>query len=422
MAIAAMKPAPVLKPGEITRERVEAFSAARHEDAAMLARRLEALRVLKDTPPPNRWDETWRRVDLGALKMDALLAAIPTDGGMARSTLTAGALPPGVVFGAFADVARQQPALLDRYFMTEQVKLSDGWLAALHGVFVDSGAVLFVPAGVSVEEPVRVQTVLDGAARAGFNHTLIVLEKGARATFIEEFRSEGPAGSDPALVNNAVEIRVGEGAQLDYVNIQDWGRNVWNFTTERAHTHAHSTLHWVMGGIGARFTKSAIEADLLGEHGVALLSGVYFADQRQQFHYDTQQNHVAAHCKSDLLYKSALRDDARTVWRGNIRVFRGAQKTDGYQANRNLQLSARSRADSIPGLEIEADDVRCTHGATVGQIEAEPVFYLRSRGIPEREARRLVVEGFFAPVIERIPLAETRDRLIEEIGRKIALD
>ena len=136
-------------------------------------------------------------------------------------------------------------------------------------------------------------------------------------------------------------------------------------------------------------------------------------------HYDTQQNHIAEGCVSDLLYKAALRDEARTVWRGNIRVFPGAQKTDSYQANRNLQLSDKSRADSIPGLEIEADDVRCTHGATVGQIETEPMFYLESRGIPPIDARRLIVEGFFAPVIERIPLAETRERLLEEIGKKI---
>ncbi len=421
MAIVNLKPAPVVKPGAINREAVEAFSAARNEPAAMTARRLEALRVFRDTPPPNRWDENWRRIELGTMKLDALLAAVTPGAPMARNTLTSEALPKGVVFASFADAVKNHGALLDTLYMTECVKLGDGFFAALHGIFVDSGAVLYVPAGVEIAEPVRVTTLLDGAARSAFNHTLIVLEAGAKATFIEEFRSDGAPGTEPALVNNAVEIIVRDGAQLDYVNVQDWGRNVWNFTTERAHTHTKSTLHWVMGGIGARFTKSAIEADMLGANGVALLSGVYFADRRQQFHYDTQQNHKATGCKSDLLYKSALRDDARTVWRGNIRVFPGAQKTDSYQANRNLQLSSRSRVDSIPGLEIEADDVRCTHGATVGQIEEEPIFYLTSRGIPEQEARRLVVEGFFAPVIDRIPLAETRERLIDEIGLKIGL-
>jgi len=419
MAIVNLKPTPVVKTGDLSREAVEAFSAARGEPAAMTARRLEALRVFRDTPPPNRWDENWRRVDLSALKLDALIAAVKPGAIGARNELTSGVLPEGVVFVSMADAIANHSDLLDAYLMSECVKLGDGFFAALHGVFMNSGAILYVPKGVQIEEPVRVTTLLDGAERSAFNHTLIILEKGAKATFIEEFRSDGAPGTEPALVNNAVEIIVKDGAQLDYVNIQDWGRNVWNFTTERARTGADATLHWVMGGIGARFTKSFIEADMLGERSVALLSGVYFADKRQQFHYDTQQNHIAGHCKSDLLYKSALRDDARTVWRGNIRVFPGAQKTDSYQANRNLQLSKRSRADSIPGLEIEADDVRCTHGATVGQIEDEPIFYLRSRGIPEQEARRLVVEGFFAPVIERIPLAETRERLIDEIGLKI---
>jgi Fe-S cluster assembly protein SufD len=252
---------------------------------------------------------------------------------------------------------------------------------------------------------------------AGFYHTLVVLEEGAKATLIEDFASE--TGAHQALYDGVVEILLAKGAELDYVSIQDWGRNVYNFSTERAKVGEAATLHWVVGGLGSKFTKSLIEADLIGPHGTALLSGVYFADTRQQLHYDTQQNHVAPACKSDLLYKAALRDEARTVWRGNIRVFPGAQKTDAYQANRNLQLSNRSRADSIPGLEIEADDVRCTHGSTVGRLEDEPIFYLRSRGIPLREARRLVVEGFFAPVIERIPLEETRERLLEEIGKKI---
>jgi Fe-S cluster assembly protein SufD len=222
-----------------------------------------------------------------------------------------------------------------------------------------------------------------------------------------------------ALYDGAVEIILGKGSRLDYVSIQDWARNVWAFTNERAHLYEGSTLHWVVGGMGAKFTKTLLQADMLGPNSTALLSGVFFADGKQQMHYDTQQNHIAPSCKSDLLYKNALRDESRTVWRGNIRVFPGAQKTDGYQANRNLQLSPRSRADSIPGLEIEADDVRCTHGATVGQIEYEPMFYMATRGVPEVDARRLIVEGFFAPVIERIPLEETRERLLEEISKKI---
>lgn len=430
MAVAQplLKPAPVVRSGELTREFVEAYSAALNDPNWMRQRRLEALRVFRDTPPPNRHDELWRRVDLSAFKLDRILAVMqPGDEGVTTTHIAPANMAElarqGVIFVGLEQAMRDHHRVMDAHLMTECVKLTDGYFAALHGVFMRGGTLLYLPAGVRVDEPFRTHTLMRTAARGGFNHTLIVLEEGAKATLIEEFGgTPAPARPQPgegALYNGSVEIILRKGAELDYVNIQDWARHVWNFTTERARVGEGATLHWVMGGVGSKFTKSLIEADLVGPHGTALLSGVYFADSRQQLHYDTQQNHVAPACKSDLLYKAALRDEARTVWRGNIRVFPGAQKTDAYQANRNLQLSHRSRADSIPGLEIEADDVRCTHGSTVGKIEDEPMFYLASRGVPENEARRLIVEGFFAPVIERIPLEETRERLIEEIGKKI---
>ncbi len=417
-----LKPAPVIKAGEITKERVETYSAALGDTDWMAAKRMDAFRVFRDTPPPNRHDELWRRVDLSQFKLPEIIAAIdPQDNALSTTLVAPEDLPAGVVFVDFATATRQHADLLQRYYMTECVKVTDAYFAALHAIFVRGGAVLYVPAHVQIEAPLRVFTRMRADQRSGFNHTLVVLEEGAQATLIEDFASEGEASASlpQALYDGVVEIVLGKGAQLDYVNIQDWGRNVYNFTNERARVGEGATLHWVMGGVGSKFTKSLIEADLVEPYGIALLSGVYFADTRQQLHYDTQQNHIAPHCKSDLLYKAALRDQARTVWRGNIRVFHGAQKTDAYQANRNLQLSDQSRADSIPGLEIEADDVRCTHGSTVGTLEEEPIFYLRSRGIPLNEARRMVVEGFFAPVIERIPSEETRERLTNEISRKV---
>ncbi len=453
MAIVTLKPAPLVKSGELTREFVEAYASAADDPAWLVARRLEALRVFRDTPAPQRTDELWRRVDLSLFKLDQVLANIQlpaappadqdadthrflepflntdapgviahVDGAPVVSRLDAGLREQGVIFDDLHSASYAHADWLERHLMTECVRLSDAYFAALHGVFMRGGVVLYVPRGVRIEQPLRAATWMTAGQRAGFNHTLIVLDEGAQATLIEEFASAASAkGSAPAqtFYNGAVEIIVGKNAQLDYVSIQDWGPAVWNFTNERAHLHEGATLHWIAGGVGSRYTKSAIEADLLGERATALLSGVFFADGRQQLHYDTQQNHIAPACKSDLLYKNALRDEARTVWRGNIRVFPGAQKTDAYQANRNLQLSSKSRADSIPGLEIEADDVRCTHGSTVGRLEEEPMFYLRSRGVPEVEARRLIVEGFFAPVIERIPLEETRQRLLAEIARKI---
>jgi Fe-S cluster assembly protein SufD len=425
MSIAPLlKPAPLFKSSDLSLEFVEAYGRSLGEPEWLTEKRIDAFRVYRDTPPPNRHDELWRRVDLSVLRLDTLLANITAKDNeleMQRfAPLSSDELRSnGVVFTGFLHAARNHADLLKQFYMTECVKLNDGFFAAMHAIFVRGGTVLYVPRGVEIEAPFRTFSRMSAEQRTGFNHTLIVLEEGAKATLIEDYASVTSDTSNQALYNGCVEIILRKGARLDYVNIQDWGRHTYNFTTERAKVGENATLHWVMGGVGSKFTKSLIESDMTGYHGTSLMSGVYFADSKQQFHYDTQQNHIAAHCVSDLLYKAALRDSARTVWRGNIRVFPNAQKTDAYQANRNLQLSHLSRADSIPGLEIEADDVRCTHGSTVGQIENEPMFYLESRGVPKDESRRLIVEGFFDPVIKRIPLEETRERLIAEIGKKI---
>jgi len=218
-----------------------------------------------------------------------------------------------------------------------------------------------------------------------------------------------------------VEIQVGPGAQFDYVHWQDWGRDVFNFTHERARLERDATLHWVLAGLGGRLTKSFTDARLLAEGSTALMSGVYFADHAQHMDYDTEQNHVAGHTRSDLLYKGAVKDKARVVWQGNIHVFPKAQRSDAYQANRNLALSHEARTDSIPGLEIEADDVRCTHGSAVSQIDREEVFYLMSRGIPQPIAEQLIVNAFFQPVLDRIPHARVRRRLEASFAAKMGL-
>ncbi|HEX7975820.1 MAG TPA: SufD family Fe-S cluster assembly protein, partial [Anaerolineales bacterium] len=179
-------------------------------------------------------------------------------------------------------------------------------------------------------------------------------------------------------------------------------------------------LDWIFGAVGSHLTKNFSDLDLVGQGATGRMSGFYFTDGVQHLDHDTQQNHLAQHTTSDLLFKGALRDRSRSVWQGMIYVAPGAQKTDGYQANRNLVLSSQARADSIPGLEILADDVRCTHGATVGKIDADQVFYLRSRGIPYNEAERLIVEGFFDPIMQRIPFegvrARFQDAIIEKMG------
>lgn len=432
-----------------TPETFEALLAARSfEPDWMRDRRRAAFYVLLDTPLPARHDEAWRRTDFGALKLNEVEVLTPafdgksalrgapksikdavsgkgasgvlvsSDGQIAASMLAEDLAQQGVIFTDLETALRQHSDLVEPLFMTGTVKVTDGYFAALHGAFWQGGTFLYVPRGVNVPLPLRA-ALWNKQRHASFPHTLIVMEPGSRAVFIDEYAS---ATTDRSAFNNgAVEIVVGDGAQLDYLNWQDLGRHVYNFTHERARLLRDATLHWIVAGLGARLTKSFIDVELIGEGATALMSGVYFADGHQHLDYDTEQNHRVPHTRSDLLYKGALKDEARSVWQGNIHVYPGAQRTDAYQANRNLSLSHTARADSIPGLEIEADDVRCTHGAAISQIDREEMFYLMSRGIPARMTEQLIVNGFFQPVLDRIPMDSVRARLAASFAAKMGL-
>jgi Fe-S cluster assembly protein SufD len=216
-----------------------------------------------------------------------------------------------------------------------------------------------------------------------------------------------------------VEIHVADRANLRFVELQSWGKHVWNFSHKRALVGRDGNIDWVFAAIGSHLTKDFSDLNLIGEGAVGRMSGFYFTDGDQHLDHDTQQNHMAPNTSSDLLFKGVLKEDSRSVWQGMIYVAPGAQKTDGYQANRNLILSKQARADSIPGLEILADDVRCTHGATVGKIDLDELFYLQSRGIKLHDAERLIVEGFFNPIMQRIPFEGVQNRLHQTIARKM---
>jgi Fe-S cluster assembly protein SufD len=216
-----------------------------------------------------------------------------------------------------------------------------------------------------------------------------------------------------------LEVFVGANAKLTYAQLQDWGRNVFHYGNVRARVARDAELQWMQIMVGGRMTKANGYYDLNGTGARAFVNGFMFGDARQHFHLHTLQRHLQPNCTSDLLIKCCLKDKARSVYQGLIQVAEGAQKTDAYQANRNLLLSDQARADSIPGLEILANDVRCTHGATLGYLEPEHLYYLMARGLPPVEAQRLIVEAFFEPVIERIPLETVRERLRGEIERKI---
>ena len=234
---------------------------------------------------------------------------------------------------------------------------------------------------------------------------------------IEEFASATPELS--GYSNAAVEIVVGQAAKVEYVSIQNLSRQTWHFASHHAKVERDAELDWVTGGFGSAKGKTRIQNDLAGQGATSRVTGAYFADGTQHLDYDTFQEHIAPNTTSDFAFKGALRDEARTVWRGMIRVEPGAQKTNAYQENRNLLLSKSAHADSIPGLEILANDVRCTHGATLGQVDREQLFYLMARGLSRGEAERLIVRGFFQDILDRVELETVRDALADALEARI---
>jgi Fe-S cluster assembly protein SufD len=324
-----------------------------------------------------------------------------------------------VVFTDLHTAEIEYPALVAR-MAGELVRPEEGKFAALSGAFSQNGVVLYVPKGVTIEQPLNSLLWGPGVGLAHVSHILVWVDEGASATYVHE--SASPEESGASMHAGIVEIRVGDGASLKFVELQSWGRHVWNFSHERLSAGRSASVDWIFGAVGSHLTKNFSELDLVGEGATGRMSGFYFADGTQHLDHDTQQNHLARQTTSDLLFKGALKGHSRSVWQGMIYVAPAAQKTDGYQANRNLILSPDARADSIPGLEILADDVRCTHGATVGKLEQEPLFYLKSRGIPDRQAERLIVEGFFDPIMQRIPFEGVRARFQQAIHEKTAAE
>jgi Fe-S cluster assembly protein SufD len=345
----------------------------------------------------------------------------------------------GVLFGSLDRLIVEHGDLLRPYLFAAVDYRADKF-AALHAACWSGGTLLYVPKGVVIERPLHLLSALTPGG-VDFGHCLIVLEEGAEATVLAEtaslpvgvgrvsqlVQSHGMSWETrptaeavaPGLHCGAIEIHVGPRAKLRYVNLQNWGAGVWHFAHQRALVGRDASLQWTIGALGSRLAKVNQHVALVGPGANAQVNGVMFTEGRQHLSYHTLQHHQAPHCTSDLLYKGALQDHSRLVWRGMIRVDRDAQKTDGYQRDDNLILSEDARADSIPGLEIQADDVKCSHGATAGRVDDEEVFYACCRGLTRKEAIRMIVLGFFQQVFDRIEIESVRQALGEAIGRRV---
>jgi len=426
--------------GGFTQEAFEAFLSTRDEPAWLTDLRREAWRQFLQLPLPAHQDEAWSRTDIRLLRLDQFsLRCPPADSSQPPTPL----LSDGVeLAGRVVTAANRSGRVeLDRRWADQGVvfdRLEGGiashgdrlrpWLergivnpacdrfSALSAACWSGGAVLYVPPGVVVDQPLHLESLLsDGGTDLG--RTLVILDEGAEVTLLDESHSLTVDGS--GLHCGMVELAVGPAARLRYVNLQNWGSRVWHFAHQTATVDRDAQLQWTIAALGSRLAKVNQYVRLIHQRAAAQVNGVMFTEGRQHLAYHTLQHHAAASCRSDLLYKAALQDASRTVWQGMIRVDPQAQRTDGYQRNDNLMLSAHARADSIPGLEIEADDVRCTHGSTSGRIDNEQIFYCQSRGLTRNEATRMIVTGFFQQVFDRITIESVREALGTAIRKRI---
>jgi Fe-S cluster assembly protein SufD len=424
----------------MTREAVENLSASKNEPAWMLERRLAAWQQFESLPMPNRRDEEWRRTDISKLNLDKLVPFSAAFGRAVKSPLklngnSAGLLThqnsdtvdralrddvgAGVIFTDLDTAVREHPELVQQYFMTEAVTAGYNKFTALNGALWSGGTFFYVPGGAEISLPLRTLYTLTRGGAGLFTHTLVILEARARATFIEEYVSEGI--EQQSLNAGVVEIFLRQDAHLTFITLQDWMGNVYDLSTQRALLDRDSTLDWLVIGVGDGITKSNIEAALRGAGARTQMLGILWGSAKQHTDYHTVQDHIAPHTTSDLLYKGALNDDARSVFSGTIRVVKGANGTDAYQANRTVLLSPHAAAFPSPNLEIEANEVRCTHGASIGKVDQDQLFYLMSRGLPRDVATRMVIEGFFQDVLAREPVTSIRDNLRDLIARKMDL-
>jgi Fe-S cluster assembly protein SufD len=375
----------------------------------------ELLERYRALPLPTTRDEPWRFTDLRGFDPDAF----GHDGGQTpdeapKPMLDLDVSGLALVTEAGIEIDRAPDGVTFEPLAEDTPRLHElvGWdekFAAHNAAMWQHGLLVRVPRDVQLDAPLYVKLANSADDGSLFWRLLVVAEEGSRFSLIEEYASARPDLRGYSIA--VVELFVEQGAKLEYVSLQNLSRETWHFASHHARVERDAELDWVAGGFGSKKGKIRIQNDLAGPGATSRVTGAYFADATQHLDYDTFQEHIAPSTTSDFAFKGALRDSARTVWRGMIRVEKDAQKTNAYQENRNLLLSKDAHADSIPGLEILANDVRCTHGATLGRIDRDELFYCMARGLSRAEAERLIVRGFFQDVLDRIELEPVREAL-----------
>jgi len=327
-------------------------------------------------------------------------------------------LPDGVIVSSLDDAMAEHGELVQRH-LGSLVSADTDAFVALNDAGIRDTVLVYVPRGVAVPAPISLTSVQSRSGTLLNRRTLIVLEQGAQADVWEQYLSADEELD--GVFNTVVELILGDNAKLRFVSGQDLSERSWVFGTHRAEVGRDAALDWVALGFGSARGHVRMETRLSGQGADARVTGAYATHGRQHIDFDTTQEHAAPNTTSDLAFRGVLQGRSSAVWKGNIIVDPGAQKTDAFQESRNLLISKRAHADAIPGLEIQANDVRCTHAAAVAQVDPEQLFYLRSHGLPEDDAKRLVIEGFLAALVERFPDGPVRETLAAALERRLQL-
>jgi len=377
------------------------------EPAWLEERRQRGASLAESLPLPDHKSKGWEFTDLSGLELDAYAAA-------GADAEVAGA--EGATVVSLTDALASHADLLQRH-LGSLVPVEDPFVARNEAGWSD-GVLVHVPRGVTVAEPIRIEVPVDRDGVAVGWRTLIVLEEGAEAEVWEHWSS--PGDEVDGLLNSVVELSVGQAATLRYVNTQDISESAWIFATQRAEVERDGRLDWAALGFGSARGKVRMETKLAGPGSEARVTGGYAGGPGQHLDFDTIQEHAAPNTNSDLAFRGVLAAGSTAVWRGMIKVDPGAQQTDAFQESRNLLLSTDAHADAIPGLEILADDVRCTHAAAIAQVDKEQLFYLTSRGLDPAGAKTLIIEGFLESLVERLAEGPVRDEISAALERRLA--
>jgi len=396
-------------------------------------------------PMPQRTDETWRFATIKALDLAPYVAPLAvsdsvqaemikrstglkeTAGRMVfandqllrREVLSEDLKRKGVIWEPIEKAVVEHADIFRKHFMTQEIVLGSRKFAALHKAMARSGTFLYVPRGMEIELPIEIFHWLHGDNGSIFPHTLLIAGENSRVTLIDYFESADSQA--PGFACGVNDLFVEAGAKLNYICVQNWSRDVLSFQINSTLVGRNANATSLNLNLGSIFARTESVSRLAGEGGRSDMLAVSAADHDQEFDQRTLQDHQVPNTSSDLLYKNALDDRARTIFAGLIRVEPGAHKTDAYQKVRNLLLSDEAEANSAPGLEIQADDVRCTHGATSGEIEKEELFYMQARGISKQLAQRLIVSGFLGEVFERLGNATIAEKLRSLIDAKFCI-